>query len=494
MPDTFIIIFFVVVFAAVLTYIIPVGKYDIQEITYRDAKGKEQSKTVVDADSYRMERDARGRSMRRGISLFKEGGEVGFSNYAFEGLVSGDKWGSAVGLIALLLIIGGAFKIVFRTGAVEVGIMTVLHRTKGVERAVIPVMFILFSLGGAVIGMGEEAIAFAMIIIPVVIALGYDSITGIFITYVATQVGFATGPVNPFSAMLAQGIAGVPLLSGSLFRWIMWSVFTLASCVFISRYAKKIRKNPMSSVAYESDVSFREEFQVSRDTPEKFRIGHLLVILTIFGTISWSIWGVLVRGYWIPEISTQYFILGLVAGIIGVLFKLKNMRINDIALSFKDGAKELLGAALVVGMAKGILLVLGGDSPDQANVLNTILHYSGRAMVVLPTALSAWFMYIFQAVFNFFVISASGQAALTMPLLSPLADIVGVTRQVAVLAYQLGDGLTNFIYPTAAVLVAVLGIARLDWIKWIKFQIKFQVILFILASMFIFIAVFIGFK
>ncbi len=494
MPDTFIIIFFVVVLAAALTYIIPVGKYDTKEITYTDAKGKEQSRTVVDADSYKMERDARGKPIRKGIPLFKEGGEVGFTNYAFEGLVSGDKWGSAVGLIALLLIVGGAFKIVFRTGAVEVGIMAVLHKAKGAERAVIPVMFVLFSLGGAVIGMGEEAIAFAMIIIPVVIALGYDSITGIFITYVATQVGFATGPVNPFSAMLAQGIAGVPLLSGSLFRWIMWFVFTLAGCVFIYTYAKRIRKNPVISVAYESDAPFREEFQVSRDTPEKFRIGHLLVILTIVGIIAWSIWGVLSRGYWIPELSTLYFILGLVAGIIGVVFKLSDMRINDIALSFKDGAKELLGAALVVGMAKGILLVLGGDSPDQANVLNTILHYSGRALVVLPTALSAWFMYIFQAVFNFFVISASGQAALTMPLLSPLADIVGVTRQVAVLAYQLGDGLTNFIYPTSAVLVAVLGIARLDWVKWIKFQIKFQVILFILASMFIFIAVFIGFK
>ena len=494
MPDTFIIIFFVVVFVAALTYIIPVGKYDTQEITYRDAKGVEQTRTVVDSDSYRMERNAQGRPKRQGIPLFKEGGEVGFTNYAFEGLVSGDKWGSAVGLIALLLIVGGAFKIVFRTGAVETGIMAVLHKTKGAERALIPVMFVLFSLGGAVIGMGEEAIAFAMIIIPVVIALGYDSITGIFITYVATQVGFATGPVNPFSAMLAQGIAGVPLLSGSLFRWIMWSVFTLAGCVFISFYAKKVRKNPVTSVAYESDAPFREEFQMSGETPEKFGFGHWLVILALFGTISWSIWGVLARGYWIPEISTQYFVLGLVAGIIGVVFRLNGMRINDIALSFKDGAKDLLGAALVVGMAKGILLVLGGDNPNQPNVLNTILHYSGRAMASLPTALSAWFMYIFQAVFNFFVISASGQAALTMPLLSPLADIVGVTRQVAVLAYQLGDGLTNFMYPTSAVLVAVLGIAKLDWIKWIKFQIRFQVLLFVLATLFIFIAVFIGFK
>ena len=170
MPDTFVIIFFVVWLAAALTYIIPVGKYETQEITYNDAKGVEQTRTVVDADSYKMERDRSGRPKRKGIPIFKEGGDVGLTNYAFEGLVSGDKWGTAVGLIALLLIVGGSFKIVFRTGAVEVGIMAVLHKTKGAERAVIPVMFVIFSLGGAVIGMGEEAIAFAMIIIPVVIA------------------------------------------------------------------------------------------------------------------------------------------------------------------------------------------------------------------------------------------------------------------------------------------------------------------------------------
>lgn len=191
MPDTFIIIFFVVLLAATLTYIIPVGKYETQEITYNGAKGVEQTRTVVDAGSYKMERDRSGRPKRKGIPIFKEGGEVGLTNYAFEGLVSGDKWGTAVGLIALLLIVGGSFKIVFKTGAVEVGIMAVLHKTKGAERAVIPV----------------------------VIALGYDSITGIFITYVATQVGFATGPVNPFSAMLAQGIARLD--------WIKWIKFQI---------------------------------------------------------------------------------------------------------------------------------------------------------------------------------------------------------------------------------------------------------------------------
>jgi len=145
-------------------------------------------------------------------------------------------------------------------------------------------------------------------------------------------------------------------------------------------------------------------------------------------------------------------------------------------------------------MAKGILLVLGGDNPETPNVLNTILHSTGNALASLPKVFSAWFMYIFQAVFNFFVVSSSGQAALTMPLLSPLADIVGITRQVAVLAFQLGDEFTNLIFPTSAALMDTLGVARLDWLKWVKFQLKFQVILFFLATIFIFLAVAIGYS
>jgi len=186
--------------------------------------------------------------------------------------------------------------------------------------------------------------------------------------------------------------------------------------------------------------------------------------------------------------------MGLVAGIIGVVFKLDGMRVNDIADGFRDGAKDLLGAALVVGMAKGIVLILGGTDAGSASVLNTILNFIAQGLGDLPTVVSAWFMYVFQSVFNFFVVSGSGQAALTMPIMAPLADLVGVTRQVAVLAFQLGDGFTNMIVPTSGVLMGVLGIAKLDWGKWFKFQLKFQALLATFGSIFIVIAVLIGFN
>ncbi|MBN2245060.1 MAG: putative basic amino acid antiporter YfcC [Candidatus Aminicenantes bacterium] len=493
MPDTYILIFLVVVLAAVITYLVPVGTFETQEVTYKDASGNQATKTVIVPGSYEMERDAAGNPVKKGVPIFAEKGNTGLFNYVFEGLVSGDKWGSAVGIVALILIIGGAFSIVLDTGAVEAGILAVITKTQKTEKILVPLIFFIFSLGGATFGMGEEAIAFAMIIVPLVIALGYDSITGVFISYVATQIGFAIGPMNPFSVMIAQGIAGIPVFSGALFRWIMWFVFSSMGCIFIVLYSRRIKKNPLKSIAYSSDNFFRRHYQNQNISQQKFNTGHLLVLLTIFGTIVWLIWGVTARGYFIPEIATQFFIMGITAGIIGVIFRLNDMKINDIASSFRKGAQDLLSAALIVGMAKGILLVLGGDSPDTPNVLNTILHSTGKALATLPKFFSAWFMYIFQAVFNFFVISSSGQAALTMPLLSPLADIAGITRQTAVLAFQLGDGFTNLIFPTSAALMGTLGVARLDWLKWVKFQIKFQAILFFLATFFIFLAVAIGY-
>lgn len=176
------------------------------------------------------------------------------------------------------------------------------------------------------------------------------------------------------------------------------------------------------------------------------------------------------------------------------VFYYTSMKVNDIATSFRSGAADLLGAAMVVGMAKGIILVLGGDSPTDPTVLNTILHNAGLMISGFAPAVSAWFMYVFQSIFNFFVVSGSGQAALTMPLMAPLADIAGVTRQVAVIAFQLGDGFTNLIVPTSACLMACIGAAHIDWATWAKWQIKFQALLFTFGSLFVIAGVIIGYN
>ncbi|MBM7661887.1 putative ion transporter superfamily protein YfcC [Bacillus mesophilus] len=491
-PHTYVIVFFVVLLAAILTFLVPVGYFETKDVTYIH-QGEEQTKTVLIPESFQLVTDEDGNPVKEGTSLFEAGGGVGFLNYVFEGLVSGSKWGSAVGVVAFILIIGGAFGIIMRTRAIEEGILSVIDKTKGKEVLIIPIMFILFSLGGAVFGMGEEAIAFAMILVPLVVALGYDAITGVMITYVATQIGFATSWMNPFGVAIAQGVSDIPVLSGAPFRMTMWAIFTLIGLIYTWKYASSIRKDPTKSLSYETDHHFRDDFKLT-DIKVNFKLGHGLVLATVLLGVAWIIWGVVEHAYYIPEIASQFFTIGLVAGIIGVLFKLNDMKLDDIAEGFIQGAKDLLPAALVVGMAKGIVLILGGDSPDMPSVLNTVLYGAGQLIGNFPAELSAWFMLVFQSVFNFFVVSGSGQAALTMPLMAPLADIAGVTRQVAVLAFQLGDGLTNLIVPTSAALMGTLGVARIDWGTWFRFMIKFQILLFIVASVFVIVASFIGYS
>ena len=492
MPHTFVIVFFVVLAAAALTYFIPKGTFETEDVTYIQ-QGEEQTKTVLVPDSFKYVTDDGGDAVREGVSLFEPYGGAGFLNYVFEGLVSGDKWGSAVGVVAFILIIGGAFGIIMRTKAIDQGILSIIDKTKGREVLIIPIMFFLFSLGGAVFGMGEEAIAFAMILIPLVVALGYDAITGVMITYVATQIGFATSWMNPFSVAIAQGVSGIPVLSGSPFRMVMWGVFTIIGIAYTMWYANGVRKDPRKSLSTDANRYFRE-YNQNQDLASKFTLGHGLVVLTLVAGIGWIIWGVIEHAYYIPEIATQFFTIGIIAGVIAVIFKLNGMTVNDIAEGFTDGAKDLLPAALIVGMAKGIVIILGGDAAGEPSVLNTMLYSAGNLVDDFPAALSAWFMFVFQSVFNFFVVSGSGQAALTMPLMAPLSDIAGVTRQVAVLAFQLGDGLTNIIVPTSAALMGTLGAARMDWGTWFKFIIKFQIVLFVLASVFVITASLMNFQ
>ena len=493
MPHTYIIIFGVILFAAILTMFIPLGKYETKEITYT-MNGEEKTRTVLDPDSFEYVLDENGNRVTKVAPIFgtEDFGGQGILNYVFEGLTTGNKNGTAVGIIAFILVVGGSFGIVLRTGAVEGGIMRVISMTNGKEIFLVPILTVLFSLGGAVFGMGEEAIPFVMILVPMFIAMGYDAVVGIMCSYVATQIGFGTSWQNPFGLAVAQGIAGIPVMSGAWFRIPLWIIFTALTCVFTMRYAAKVKKNPKLSVAYESDQEYREDFEKNGKADIPFTFGHKLVLLTILICMIWTIWGVVTQGYYIPEIASQFFVMGLVSGIIGLIFHLNGMQINDIPRAFDHGAADLLGAALCVGMAQGIIIILGGTSATDGTVLNTILYTISNGMKNFPPVISAWLMYVFQSVFNFFVVSGSGQAALTMPIMAPLADLVGVERQVAVLAYQLGDAFTNFIVPTSGCLLGALAAAKLEWGQWAKFQIKFQGFLFVFASIAVIVAMMIG--
>ena len=483
-PDTYIIIFFVVVIAAVMTFLVPKGYYETQDVTYM-MNGVEKTRTVIKDGSFQYLRDDAGKVVTEGVALFSGDGGTGFFNYMYNGIVNS----SAIEIIAFLMIVGGAFGIMIRTGAIEAGLIGLIRKAEGAEKLLIPVLFVLFSLGGAVFGMGEEALPFTMILCPLFVAVGYDTVIAVLVTYVATQIGFGSSWMNPFSVGIAQGIAGIDVFSGAGFRMVMWVVFTALGCGMTIFYAAKVKKNPRISVAYESDQYFRDQNEKTGiDEGHAFGIGHVLVLLTLAATVIWVVWGVMTKGYYMPEIATQFFIMGIVSGVIGVIFKL-----NDIASSFKDGAKDLIGAALVVAMAQGIMQVLGGSDPTTPTVINTIMYNIANALSGVSGAVAAVLMYLFQSVFNFFVVSGTGQAAITMPIMAPLSDLLGVTRQTSVVAFQLGDAFTNLIVPTSGCLIGSLAIAKIEWSNWIKFMWKFLGVLMIGAIITVLIAVGIGF-
>jgi uncharacterized ion transporter superfamily protein YfcC len=413
-------------------------------------------------------------------TLFGTGEGRGFLNFLFEGLTSGGRNGAAVGVIALILIVGGSFALVSATGAVDRGLMALVARTGDRPAWLLGSLFVAFSLGGAVFGMGEETIAFIVLLLPLVDRLGLPRECAVMATYLASQVGFATSWMNPFSVLVAQGIAGLPPLSGAPFRVAMWCLFTAVGVAFTVRYARRHRKAPAADDAAPAAM---------RVVPMNW--ADRLILLGLLGTVAWIVWGVTERQYYLPELSAQFFGLGLFAALVAWLDK--RMTANRLAETFSDGVKQLVPVALVIAAAKGMLWLLGGSDPHQPSVLNTLLYGMGLALEGWPSWAAAQGMLVFQAVFNFFVTSGSAQAAITMPLMAGLGDLLQVSRQVSVLAFQLGDGLTNLVVPTSAVLMGAIGVAGIGWSQWLRIIWRLELLFLAMASAAVALAVAIGY-
>lgn len=415
------------------------------------------------------------------LQLFASGeGSVGFLNFLFEGLTSGNRQSAAVGVIALVLIVGGAFAVVNATGAIDRGLLQLIAVTGGRPAWLLGSLFVVFSLGGAIFGMGEETIAFVALLLPLVNRLGLPRECAVMCTYMASQIGFATSWMNPFSVAVAQGIANVPLLSGAAFRIAMWATFTLVGVAFTVWYARRHKRVAAHDQPAMDPVH----------TPMNW--ADRLILLAVLVTVVWIVWGVTMRAYYLPEIATQFFTLGLVCGVIAWMDG--RMNPNRIAEVFTDGARQLVPVVLVIGAAKGLLWIMGGADPHAPSVLNSLLYGLAHLLEGWPPLLAAQGMYVAQSIFNFFVTSGSAQAAITMPLMAGLGDLVGVSRQVSVLAFQLGDGLTNLIVPTSAVLMGVLGVAGLSWVQWMKLIWRFALCLLLMGSGFVALGVMVGFN
>lgn len=429
-PGAFPLIFFIMVLTAMLTWIIPGGRYE----RTANQQGRE---IVVDGTFQVVE------SQPQGVFALLQA--------PIQGIVQ------TANIIAFILLIGGVFGIIDKTRVITASILRVAGKLKHRSYLVVPAGMLLFSVFGAVFGMSEEVIPFVLIFIPLSLSLGYDSIVGISIPFLGAGLGFAGAMLNPFTIGIAQGIAELPIFSGIAYRCVVWCIVTGAGIFMVMRYAAKIKKSPEKSPVYAADKKRRLRLQEEETEQVAFRTGHRLIIAVFALTIVMTIVGVMKYNWYINEIAALFLGMGLLSGCIA------RLSLDDISGSFIAGARDLVGAALIVGFARGILVVA-----SDGMIIDTVMHSLSSTISRLHPVFGAQVMFIIQSVLNFFIPSGSGKAALTMPIMTPLADLTGITRQTAVLAYQLGDGLTNMIVPTSGVTMGVLGMAKIEWSVWAK--------------------------
>ncbi|MDD8030701.1 MAG: hypothetical protein PHQ25_01720 [Acidobacteriota bacterium] len=374
-------------------------------------------------------------------------------------------------IIILIFIFGGTFGILTKSGAIDAGIQKLaafFTRKPKLRIMVIPVLMIIFSLAGSVYGMAEESIPFVLIFIPFALSMGYDSIVGIAIPFLGAAVGFAAAFFNPFTVGIAQGFAELPLYSGLGYRLILWIITTIIGIAFVMVYAEKIRKNPQLSPVYELDLK-RIEHQSNSVSSYKWGRSQQLIVASLFATIGLLIYGILAQGWYMEEIAALFLGLGLISGF------LARMKPSEMAQNFVDGAKDMMNVSLIISGGRAILIIL-----QEAAVLDTMLQGAAGLISAVPSILTAQIIFLVQAVINFFVHSGTAQAALTMPIIAPLSDLVGITRQTSVLAFQLCE-VINPILPTSAVTMGVLGVAKIPWEKWAKWFLPLMVILIIFS-------------
>ncbi len=433
-PHVHVMIFGLLLLTAAASFVVPAGSYE------RDANQR------ILPDTYAPVEDTQADSRPRGWHLF-------FA--VFTAPLEGVKAASSV--IAFILFIGGAFKVIERTGAFDAAIVGTVSRLGHRKWLIIPLTMFLFSIGGAIFGMGEEIIPFVLLLVPLVHALGYPPILAVAIPLVGSQVGFAGAMINPFTVGIAQGIAELPPLSGWPYRTVIWVLVTLLGIAYVTSKVRSV------AVADGGDSATDEQSSESAlpDGPMQGR--HLTVLSLLAAGILVILWGVHRFEWYVIEIGAIFVMVGIAAGIVG------RLPANDIAESFVDGARDLIGAAMVIGAARGIV-VLAQD----LQILDSILHGVAGSLAGMPAALALNLMFLFQTCLNFLIPSGSGQAALTMPIMAPLAELLGLTRQMAVLAFQLGDGFSNLIVPTSAVLMGSLEAGKISYEEWFSFAWKLQ--------------------
>ncbi len=452
LPNTFVLLLGLLALIALATWVVPGGRFETELVN---------GKTLIVAGSFHTTA-----AHPQGLAAFLTAPIKGFVEAAL--------------IIGFVLIVGGAFAVLQKTEAIDAMIKAVARahsRSAFVRAAVIPGFVTLFSLGGASFGMAEEAIPFVMIFIPLALALRLDSLTGVAIPFVGSQVGFATAFLNPFNVGVAQTIAGVPMFSGIGYRVLCWAVATGLTIGFLMWWAARIRRDPTLSPTYAQDQERRRTLVLaSFETFAGMTRRQRAVLWTFAATLVGMIVGVVRWGWYIEEIAALFLVMAVAVGAIA------RLSADDIVAAFLHGARDLVGTALVIALAKATVILM-----RDGQIIDTLLHALAPLVGADNPVFAAQKMFVIQSVINFFIHSGTGQAALTMPIMAPLADLVGITRQTAVLAFQFGE-LTTAIIPTSGITVGVLALSGLRYGLWVRWMLPLQAAYLVMALVLLAIA------
>ena len=453
-PHIFVILFALIFLASLASYIVPSGFYE--RVT------NEEGMKVIDPESFEY-------IERTPVSIFD------FMLAIPNGFIE------TAEIIFGIIMIGGMFAVIERTGIISLGVGKLANTFSNRGLWVIPILMIPFALITTFTSQIELALIYLPAILPLILKLGFDKVTAAGIVLVSTVAGFTVGITSPANLGVAQQVSQLPLYSGMGYRIVALAIVLAIGIFFVIRYAKKIRDNPELSITYgENDLKQTAMMEDSNgQKATKRQIAASLVVLVAFAIL---IYGLLVHGWYFRELAGLYILTGVAVGLVG------GLGASKIAESFIDGFKNILLGALVVGVARGVAVVL-----NQGNIMDTIIYAAGTLVESMPSGITATIMLIVQGALNFLIPSGSGQAMVTMPIMSGLADISGVTRQTAVLAFLFGDGFSNIFYPTSGYFMAALVIAGIKWEKWLKFIWPLLVIWYGLAIVLLLIAQFMNY-
>lgn len=454
MPHVFVLLFAIVLLAVGLTYIVPAGEFERVE-------DPETGEVIVQEGSYQ--------------SIDQE--PVGI--FEIPGLfVTG--LNEAADIILFIFVVGGAFQIITATGLFDTAVKRLANLLGDRQVLIIPIFLIVFSIGGFTIGMTVEALALVPLAIALARSLGYDAITGLSMVFIGMYTGFISGLMNPFNVGVAQQIADVPIYSGMWLRAILLVVLLIVSSIYIILYAKRVKADPSKSIVYEMELKAQDKDYEMESV--KFQLKDYFVLAIVLIGLGVLVWGVMTEGWYINDIAALFLAIGILGGLAAKLTP------SRIAEEFINGAKAFTLGALIVGIARAIPVAL-----EQGMIIDSVINGLANFVVVLPETLQVLGIYGIQTIINFFINSGSGQAAATMPIIAPLGDLVGITRQTSVLSFQLGDGFTNLIFPTGATLMAYLAASGVSYEKWVKFIWPLVLIFIGIGAVFIVFAHIIGY-